>query len=133
MRTELWKSVKNYEGIYEVSNLGNVRSVERTITLPNGFDRTYKTKRLKPVINNRGYAQVFLYKKGVYKHELIHRLVYQAFKGELEDGLVIDHKNENQSNNKLENLQQITQGENIRKAKAYKKLCREIAVQNLSR
>lgn len=70
---EIWKDIKNYEGYYQVSNLGNVKSLSRKIG-----NKYYKSKMLKKS-DNRGYLQVQLWKHSNMKWSLIHRLVAEAF------------------------------------------------------
>lgn len=96
---EIWKPVVGYEGLYEVSNLGNVRSVKKII---------------KPHII-KGYLGVSLCKGGVKKKLFIHRLVAFAFPeicGEYFEGAVCNHKNENKLDNRAENLEWCTVAEN---------------------
>jgi hypothetical protein len=104
MKKEIWKAVKNYEGIYEVSNLGNVRSLH--------FN---KQKILKPAINGRGYLHVVFSKNGKYKTFYIHQLVAMCFLEHERCGMkiVINHKDKNQKNNHIDNLEILTQFENI--------------------
>lgn len=68
---ENWKSIKDYEGLYEISDWGNVRSLN--------YGRTGKTKLLKPVKNINGYLFVRLCKDGKRKYKYVHRLVAEAF------------------------------------------------------
>ena len=72
---EIWKDIKNYEGLYQVSNLGRVKSLERLDALGHRL----KEKILKPGINQYGYYQVVLCKQSVQKHYMVHRLVFEAF------------------------------------------------------
>lgn len=96
---ENWKAVKNYEGLYEVSNLGNVRR--------NG-------KTLKPFKSNKGYYSIGLCKNGIRKARTIHQLVSESFLNFNQCGyeLVINHKDFNKINNRVENLEIVTQREN---------------------
>lgn len=74
---ELWKDIKGYEGVYQVSNLGNVRSLDRII-----FDRIYPKKRKGKLCKQykaNNYFFVVLYKDGKRKQHLVHRLVAEAF------------------------------------------------------
>lgn len=108
---EIWKDVKGYEGHYQVSNYGNVRSI-----------KFCKIKILKPS-NINGYLMVPLYLDGEKKREMVHRLVYSTFVEDIpnfiaikgmdpQKQLVINHKDENKSNNRLENLELISMLEN---------------------
>ena len=103
---EIWKDIENYEGFYQVSNLGRVRSLERDIYSLNG-KLAYHTKEkiLVPVFNNRGYACVHLCKNGKMKNMLVHRLVALAFIPNPENKSQINHKNEVKTDNFVENLE----------------------------
>lgn len=104
MKKEYWKPVVGYEGLYEVSNWGRVKSLPRKGTY---------ARILKPVPNKYGYFQVNLYKNGKLKKIFIHRLVAEAFL-EIPEGLKqyigtvylqVNHKDENKHNNNVENLE----------------------------
>lgn len=98
----VWKPVPGYEGFYEVSNSGKIRSVYR-----------YK-KILKPMISNTGYERVDLFKNKVRKQFSVHRLVAMAFI-KIEDGKpFVNHKDENKLNNNVDNLEWISHVENCR-------------------
>jgi hypothetical protein len=97
---EIWKDVPNYEGHYQVSNLGRVKSL-----------KSGKDKILKPKGNGRGYLQVGLRKEGERKFFLIHRLVMLLFVGESD--LEVNHKNGIKADNRLENLEYCTRSENM--------------------
>ena len=101
---EIFKDIPGYEGMYQVSNLGNVKSLKRS-----------SEKILKNAKNARGYLEVCLCKNSVGTIIRIHQLVAMAFLGHKRDGmkLVIDHIDNNKLNNRLENLQIITQRENV--------------------
>lgn len=104
---ELWATIKGYEGLYEVSNYGNVRSLKYG-----------KIKYLKPSNNGNGYNQVILCKNGKTKQFTVHRLVANAF---IENPLnlpQINHKDENKLNNKVENLEWCDSRHNIRHSQA---------------
>lgn len=75
----VWKSIKGYEGLYMVSNLGEVKSVERIETCKNGHVRKRREKILIPFTSEKGYSIVSLSKNGKVKKELVHRLVANAF------------------------------------------------------
>lgn len=101
-----WKPVEGYEGLYEVSNLGEVKSL--------GNNKKRKEKLLSPGKNNKGYLFVYLSKNGVGKPFTIHHLVYEAFVGEIPKGWDVNHLDENKENNHLENLEACSHGDNIR-------------------
>lgn len=101
---EEWRSVTGYEGLYEVSSFGQVRSLN--------YNRTGQIRVLKPFKTKNGYYIVDLYKDGKRKKFLLHRLVYEAFNGKIPDGLVIDHCDGVKTTNNLSNLRCVTPKEN---------------------
>lgn len=105
----VWKPVKNYEGLYEVSNLGEVRSLDRT----DSIGRKIKGRLLKPA-QCKGYQVVGLHKKGKMKQVYIHRLVAEAFIGEPPKGYEVNHIDENKANNCVDNLEYLTHLGNMR-------------------
>lgn len=97
---EIWKSIPNSNGKYEASSLGNIRSVCKDTIL------SQKTK-------SNGYKEVCLYfetQKG--KSMYVHRLVIESFIGEIPRGLQVNHIDGNKSNNRLDNLEIVTNREN---------------------
>ena len=106
---EVWKPIIIY-GItyenYEVSNLGNVRSLN--------FNNTGKIGLLTPCKNGRGYLIVSLFKNGKSKSFGVHQLVANAFLLNNKQGKVVNHKDENKENNNVNNLEWVTQQENVR-------------------
>lgn len=108
---EIWKPVVGYEGHYEVSNLGNVRSVDRTVVYKTGQTRHYKgrTLKLKP---SHGYWRVELSRNSKPTCFQVHRLVLSAFVGPLPEGKEVCHNNGNPGDNRLENLRYGTKSEN---------------------
>ena len=101
MSMEIWRNIKNYEGLYQVSNLGRVRSLKYN-----------KVKLLKTNINSDGYYNVKLYKDGVTKSFRVHRLVWETFNGDIPEGMQVNHINEIKTDNKIENLNLLTPREN---------------------
>jgi hypothetical protein len=102
---EIWKDIAGYEGIYQVSNCGNVRSLNW------GNRGIVKNLWLKP--HRNGYSQVEFHKNGERKMFTVHRLVALSFVEGYEDGLVVNHKDEDKQNNCLENLEWCTTSENV--------------------
>ena len=107
--TEIWKDIKGFEGLYQVSNLGRVKSLERIDAKGN----KRKERILKSSIIRNGYYLVCLHKQSIQKSYYIHRLVYEAFNGQIPEGLQVNHINEVKTDNKLENLNLMTRKENI--------------------
>ena len=96
-----WKDIPGYEGKYQVSNTGQVRSLN--------YGGAGKTKILKQNINRRGYCSVPLSKNGKCKKYSVHRLVAQAFIPNPNNYPVVNHKDENPANNAVWNLEYCTQ------------------------
>ena len=92
---EEWKDIKGYEGLYQVSNKGQVKSTHNDIIL-------------KPAMNNHGYYWVDLLNHGIRKADTIHRLVAQAFISNPNNYPQVNHKDENKSNNRVDNLEWCT-------------------------
>lgn len=109
---EIWKDVKDYEGLYKISNLGRVLSVERDSIDKNGFKHHVKAKILTPRKHNHGYRYVTLCKTGSYINFLIHRLVGIHFIDNPKEKRCINHKNGNKTDNVEANLEWCTHGEN---------------------
>ena len=106
MKNELWSAVKNFEGIYEVSNTGKIRTVEhKTDYERNGkiITRLTKSKELKKSVDKYGFEHVSLCKNGVVYGYAVHRLVAEAFIPNAEN-LIIEHIDGNRSNNAVENI-----------------------------
>lgn len=107
---EEWKDIKDYEGLYQVSNFGRVRSLPKEwITGWNNVKRKHSGFILKPS-NHGGYLAVTLSKNKINKYKSVHRLVLQAFIGE--SNLDCNHKDGDKSNNYLNNLEYCTESEN---------------------
>jgi hypothetical protein len=109
----IWKPVKDYEHEYEIREDGKLRSIDRFYEANrNGkiFQYRIKGKELKPSLQD-GYLSMELVKNGKSKKLQIHRLVYSTFIGNLQNGLVVHHKDHNKLNNHYSNLEQISQKE----------------------
>ena len=119
---EIWKPVKDYEGLYEVSSYGQVRSLTRMIKCSNihntCYNRIMKGMLLKSSLNSDNYNVVRLTNnKSEIKTLKVSRLVFIAFNGDIKYNYIIDHKDNNSSNDYLYNLQQIQQRLNTSKDK----------------
>ena len=101
---EEYRDIPNYEGLYQVSNLGNVKGIKRN-------------KLLKLNIGTTGYYRVMLYKNNKHKNYKVHQLVAMAFLGHIPCGydIVCDHIDNNPLNNRVDNLQLINQRNNCSK------------------
>lgn len=109
---EVWQSIKGYEGLYEVSNTGKVRSLDRVVRTKNGNTQTYYGKEKTLSNNGTDYYFVTLYKNNKGKRFYIHRLVYSTFVEGIPEGLTINHIDYDKSNNTVENLELMTRSEN---------------------
>ena len=102
MNKVIWKDVKNYSGLYKINNKGEILGLKRNKLLTLNKD-------------NQGYLKVNLCKRGVCKTRRIHQLVVESFLGHIPNkfnGLVINHKNFIKTDNRVNNLELITQREN---------------------
>jgi hypothetical protein len=111
---EEWRDVVGYEGLYMVSSLGRIASIERTIIQKNGIQRVLKQTILKNKVSKGGYEAVFLHNTHTRKRLSIHRLVAIAFIPNLENKPCVDHIDRNRSNNVVSNLRWCTYSENMK-------------------
>ena len=112
--SEIWKDIPNYEGSYQVSNTGLVRSVDRMIAIKDGIMRKYKGKVLKPYLNNKGYELIQLYSDNGRDTKAVHRLVLETFKPHVNMiDLQVNHIDGDKLNNHLTNLEWVTGRDNI--------------------
>ena len=102
---EIYKDIKNLEGKYQVSNFGNILSLN--------YGRTRKPKLLKPSKNKFGYLKVRLCKNGKQKNFFVHRLVTETFIPNPDNLPEVNHKDENKENNHVENLEWCDRKYNI--------------------
>lgn len=102
---ERWKDIPGYEGMYQVSTIGNVKSLDRFITTKAGYEILFKGKILKHNTDKDGYKTVTLFKDKKPKTMKVHRLVAYAFINNVENKPMINHKDEDKTNNKVENLE----------------------------
>jgi hypothetical protein len=125
-KIEIWKPIVGYDGFYEVSNMGRVRSLDRI----DSNNHPIKGCMVKLHKQNNGYLLVDLYKNGKRKHHLIHRLVAQAFIPNPKNKSEVDHINTDRTDNRVENLRFTTRAENMnnpltknKMSKTHKWLC----------
>ena len=102
---EEWRSIEGYEGLYEVSNTGRVRSVDRYVKVGYGGYRLHKGKILKLELCNCGYYSVEITYKYKRNHFYVHRLVAEAFIPNPDNLAQVNHKDEDKTNNNVENLE----------------------------
>ena len=107
MREE-WKDIEGYEGMYQVSNKGNVKSLERKVWDSRGYYRTVTEKILKTGESGRGYLIVVLCKNGKMKTCKVHRLVAEAFLENPQGLPEVNHLSEDKTDNSLENLEWVS-------------------------
>lgn len=120
MSFQKWVSVPGFEGKYEVSDQGNVRSLRRVIKRRDGFSQSAPGRMLKPYpLPHSGYLQLTLGDGGKGRRYYVHRLVLEAFVGPAPEGHEACHNNGVPSDNRLENLRWGTRGENNRDAVAH--------------
>ena len=115
---EEWRSIPGYEGLYEISNMGRIRSLERTIVDTNG-----RKRRIKQAIMIHRYTKrmdrrdeiINLSKDGIKKTHRVSRLVAMTWCKDYQDGLTVNHIDGNTLNNNASNLECISLEENVRK------------------
>ena len=113
MTEEVWRDVKGYEGLYQVSNMGRVKSLGRTIIKKDGRKQTVKERILKGTPDKDGYLKIGLYgSTGKQKWFQVHRLVGEAFIQNPDNKSEINHVNENKTDNRACNLEWSTRTEN---------------------
>ena len=109
MSVEQWKPIPEWEGLYEASNLGRVKSLDHVAA--NGC--TYRGKILTPSTTSKGYQVVQLWDAPRKNTARVHRLVIAAFIGPIPDGLLVRHMNDNPADNRLTNLKLGTPQDNM--------------------
>ena len=112
MKNEEWRDVVGYEGLYQVSDQGRVKSLERTFIDKIGRERYVKECILKPVIDRYGYLLVSLYAGGKQKNLMVHRLVCEAFNDNRDEKPEVNHINEIKTDNRACNLEWSTRKDN---------------------
>lgn len=116
MAHEVWRDIPGFEEAYQVSDHGRVRVKEHWVTVhrKNGtvYQRHRNQRLLKPIHNTNGYVQVTIHRDGVPYQVRVHRLVMLAFVGPSD--LQVNHKDENKTNNHLENLEYMAGRDNMR-------------------
>jgi hypothetical protein len=116
----IWKSIPGYEGLYEAGSNGHIRSVDRVVIDCLGLAHTYKGRILAQDIKDDGYRRVCLSKNGKCIAHSVHRLVALAFIPNPENKETVNHINCDKEDNRPDNLEWATRGEQVNHAYAHK-------------
>ena len=108
----MWKDIPGYEGLYQASDMGEIKSIRRWVNNGQPSGRYVEEKILKPVLSGRGYEQVMLRKNGKSVHQYVHRLVALTFLANPSNKKAINHKDGNKRNNSVNNLEFVSYSEN---------------------
>ena len=112
-RVEIWKDYKDYEGLYQASNLGRMRSLDRWVKSKSGSVRLCKGKILKLCTDKRNNLHVDLSKNNKVKAYLVHRIIAETFLPNTDNLPQVNHKDENKLNNVVSNLEWCTHEYNV--------------------
>lgn len=111
--SEIWKDIPNYEGLYQASNMGKIRSLDRVVNGKYGNKPIKKGKILKQFhVGNGHRAQVCLIKNGIRHYPIVSRLILETFVGVIPEGMQVNHIDENPANNALSNLNLMSPKDN---------------------
>lgn len=109
---EEWKDIKGFDGVYQVSNMGRVRTYRAKDGWV-GYKLTEEPRIMSLVSHGNGYVYITLVIDGKKQNKYVHRLVAEAFIGDIPKGYVINHIDHNKNNNAVSNLEIITQKQNV--------------------
>lgn len=109
---EIWKDVPGFEGCYQASDLGRIKSLKRIVISKRGVAMPKPELIRKGSITKQKYIEMRLSKNGVKKNYKVHRLILSAFCPNNDPSLECNHKDGNKQNNKLENLEWVTPSQN---------------------
>lgn len=110
---EEWRDIEGYEGIYQVSNMGRIKSLERKVNIGNGKQRKVRERIMRLKDNQKGYLHVDLSVNGCAKTYKVHRLVAIAFIDNPDNLAEVNHIDEIKSNNRADNLEWVTKIDNF--------------------
>ncbi len=119
---EEWRPVLEYEGFYEVSSLGRIRSLDRFVTSRDDRNKPVEGRIMKQTVDADGYMKISISKNGAKFYTGIHRLMAFAFLDGYEEGFVVDHIDGSKTNNVLSNLEWVTVYENT--IRGFATICR---------
>ncbi len=131
---EIWKDIEDYEGLYQVSTLSRVKSLERKSEVDNGetvYLKSVRERILRQGLNEHGYLKVDLCKNAIIWSIVTHRLAAIAFIPNPENKSQVNHKNGIRTDNRIENLEWVTASEN--QLHAYRELKRIKPIGNSGR
>lgn len=110
--TETWRPISDWEGFYEVSDLGGIRTMPRIVTRSNGAKMTLRGVLRKLPPGKNGYVSVTLSKPGDSRQRYVHQIVLETFHGPCPEGMEVLHGNGIRTDNRLSNLRYGTRSEN---------------------
>lgn len=112
LKNEEFRNVLGYETKYQVSNYGRVKSVPRVYRQSRGY-RKVEERIIKCSSKNNGYFRISIREHGGFKYKMVHRLVGEVFLDNPSNKPQINHKDKNRQNNRIDNLEWVTQRENV--------------------
>lgn len=110
---EVWKDIEGYEGVYQISNFGKIKSLERSLRRSNGVIQTRNERLLRQSENMFGYLMVTLHLENSKKTIAVHRLVAKAFVTQKKGCIEVNHIDGNKQNNMADNLEWCTRKQNV--------------------
>ena len=124
---EIWRDIVGFEGYYQVSNLGRVKSVERTVKIGRGCYRAVHERILKTRKDRDGYLHVQLWKDDKGKEYLVHRLVANAFLENSQNLPEVNHIDQDKTNNIVNNLEYCSSSYNCNYGTRNKKIAEKLS------
>lgn len=111
--SESWRDIPGYEGLYQASSLGRIRSLDRVVPTRAGGSRFFKGRVLSHNTNNWGRESVQLCDGLSQRRQLVSRMVFSAFNGAIDDTVDVHHKDEDYRNNMVDNLERVDHGDHM--------------------